>query len=154
MFSEVAADWSFHIPAHHSHLLVSLHHRCQSPKKSQNKEEQLERCAAVKTRALLQAPALWPNWARLTTRRPLRPRKVEETSRSRDSGSVQPSGKPSLAPAPHTHSSFTSPTSGVGESWSRAVALFGIGVCFLATVFLVFSVFLTYFLAAEFLLKW
>ena len=35
MFSEVAADLSFHIPAHHSHLLVSLHHRCQSPKKSQ-----------------------------------------------------------------------------------------------------------------------
>ena len=85
MFSEVAADWSFHIPAHHSHLLVSLHHRCQSQKSPKIKEEQLERCAAVKTRALLQAPALWPNWARLTTRRPLRPRKVEETSRSRDS---------------------------------------------------------------------
>ena len=50
MFSEVAADWSFHIPAPDSHLLVSLHHRSQSQKVPKSRSPNCKDNAAVETR--------------------------------------------------------------------------------------------------------
>ena len=54
MFSDVAADWSFHIPAPDSHLLVSLHHRSQSqksPKKvPKSRRSNCNGASAVETR--------------------------------------------------------------------------------------------------------